>query len=150
LFRTLFPILFLASIALHTQLHSISRHGDDEGDDKQGESSSSDASRVPFTKMRPLQNLSPSLAHSLAAEMEDIIIEGNIRKEDVGPLRAAWEAALERKLGDDSASPEVKDEEEDKAFASAPHPILVKERLEIPDMQQLRNRGKAPIIKDER
>jgi len=139
------------SIALHTQLQSVSQHDDDEGDNKQGKSSASDSSRVSFAKMRPLEHLPPSLVRSLAAEMEDIIIESNIRKEDVGPLRAAWEAALKQKLEDDLASATVKDEEkeEEKAFASSFHPTLVNEGPEAPDMQQLRNRGKAPI-KDER
>lgn len=46
--------------------------------------------------MRPLANPSPKIMNTLAREMEDMIIEANLKK-DAGPLRGAWEAAVRSK-----------------------------------------------------
>ncbi|KAF8627968.1 hypothetical protein AX15_004162 [Amanita polypyramis BW_CC] len=84
-----------SSIALHTSLRSVSLP--DTGTNKDQSQESPQKTRATFSRMRPLTNLSPSLVKTLSDEMENLIIEGSIRKEDVGPLRAAWEAALKRK-----------------------------------------------------
>ncbi|KAM6502700.1 hypothetical protein JOM56_002677 [Amanita muscaria] len=98
-----------ASIALHTQLQTVSSDNNDNSETEK-KPAESVASHVSFSKMRPLERLPPSLINTLVAEMENIIIEGNIRKADIGFLRAAWESALERRSG-----AEVKDEEEEEA-----------------------------------
>lgn len=53
-------------------------------------------SPVAFSKMRPLGNPSPTLIKMLSEQMENFIVEANVRKDEVGPLRAAWETALKR------------------------------------------------------
>ncbi len=51
---------------------------------------------MPFSKMQPLANPSPTLIKKLSEQMENFIVEANVRKDEVGPLRAAWETALKR------------------------------------------------------
>ncbi|KAF8637784.1 hypothetical protein AX17_002575 [Amanita inopinata Kibby_2008] len=84
-----------ASVLLHTLYHSISPQNT-EDDQKP---SPTDTSRVTLSRMQPLQNPSPSLLASLFKDMENLIIEANIQKDEIGPLRAAWEAALMRAKG---------------------------------------------------
>ena len=64
---------------LHTELHSIHPW--------------SPESRVSLTRMRPLTNPSEEIMETLSKEMENMVIEANIKK-DAGPLRSVWEAAV--------------------------------------------------------
>lgn len=94
----------LASVALHTSFHSVSLP------DMKTDKDASQKSAATFSRMRAFSNPSPSLLKTLSAEIENLIVEANIRKDEVGPLRAAWEAALKRWRKSKSSS--AKDEKE--------------------------------------
>jgi hypothetical protein len=71
-----------ASVMVHTELHSIQPQD------------GSSPSQVSFVQMRPLPPpFSGESVQLLAHEMENMIIEGNIRK-GAGPLRSASEDAI--------------------------------------------------------
>ncbi|KAK2463039.1 hypothetical protein APHAL10511_004694 [Amanita phalloides] len=82
-----------ASVALHTSLHSVSTSDAKKADEGQ----SSEEPQVTFSRMRPISNPAPSLIQQLSKDIENMVVEVNVRKDEVGPLRAAWEAALGRK-----------------------------------------------------
>ncbi|KAK0493047.1 DnaJ-domain-containing protein [Armillaria luteobubalina] len=76
-----------ASMLLHTELHSV-------------HSVTSSSERVSLSRMRPLLEPSSDVMDELSKEMENMIIETNIKK-DTGPLKTLWETAV--KKGHDSA-----------------------------------------------
>lgn len=73
-----------ASLMLHTELHSIN-------------ASPSNHPHTPsLARMYPISPaLCADLMQKLAREMEDLVVEANIKK-DVGPLRSAWEGAVKK------------------------------------------------------
>lgn len=79
------------SVMLHTELNSINHPPP----------SSSTSKKIPvndpcFARMRPVsQERTKELIAQLTPEMEALIIESNIKQES-GPLRSAWDAALRR------------------------------------------------------
>ncbi|PFH50451.1 hypothetical protein AMATHDRAFT_145074 [Amanita thiersii Skay4041] len=73
-----------ASIMVHTTLHTIS------------DSTPEDSSRPTLARMYPSKPPPPTTLVTLAQSIESLIIEANLKKEEVGPLRAACEAALKR------------------------------------------------------
>jgi hypothetical protein len=78
-----------ASVMLHTELHSINPP------------ETEDNTVVPlhrrpyasFSNMKPCPPLPGDVVQLLAEEMENMIIEGNVKKE-TGPLRSVWESAV--------------------------------------------------------
>jgi hypothetical protein len=80
-------------VALHTSFHSVSSPDTETDKDAQD---TLQKSPVTFSQMRAFGNPSPSLMKKLSTEIENLIVETNIRKDEVGPLRAAWETALKR------------------------------------------------------
>ena len=80
-------------MALHTSFHSVS--SPDTKTDKDAQDAL-DKSPVTFSQMRTFGNPSPTLMKTLSTGIENLIVEANIRKDEVGPLRAAWETALKR------------------------------------------------------
>ncbi|KAF5383407.1 hypothetical protein D9757_006164 [Collybiopsis confluens] len=71
----------ITSVILHTDLHSIHP--------------SSPTSRVSISQMRPVLEPSSEIIDLLAEELKNMIIESKV-KQDSGPLRSAWEAAVLR------------------------------------------------------
>jgi len=71
-----------ASLLLHTELHSIHP--------------STSERRVATPQMRPYLEPSSEVMDQLAVEMENMIIERQIMLEEVGPLKSACEAAVEK------------------------------------------------------
>ncbi|KAF7325665.1 J domain-containing protein [Mycena kentingensis (nom. inval.)] len=67
-----------ASQLLHTELHSVQPG----------------AAQIPLSQLRPVTP-APDVIAGLTAEMEKMIIETSLRQ-DVGPLRTLWEAAVVR------------------------------------------------------
>ncbi|KAJ7125288.1 hypothetical protein C8R44DRAFT_734553 [Mycena epipterygia] len=72
-----------ASQLLHTELHSI-----------QPAAADADA-RVPLVRLRPVTQPAEEAMDALSAEMEKMIIEAAVRQ-DGGPFKSVWEAAIER------------------------------------------------------
>lgn len=73
-------LLPAASMMLHTELHSI----DDTW---------SSSERVSFAQMKPHPHPSKENIQILTQEIEDMIVEGHIKKES-GPLKSVCDAAL--------------------------------------------------------
>ncbi|KAK0222439.1 hypothetical protein EDD85DRAFT_779438 [Armillaria nabsnona] len=71
-----------ASMLLHTELHSI-------------HPVTSSSERVSLSRMRPLVEPSSDVMDELSKEMENMIIETNIKK-DAGPLKTLWETAVQK------------------------------------------------------
>ncbi|KAJ7747744.1 hypothetical protein B0H16DRAFT_1888618 [Mycena metata] len=67
------------SVLLHTELHTLQPS----------------ATHVPLHRLRPITEPSADVIDVLSAEMEKMLIESNI-KNDAGPWKTAWEAAVER------------------------------------------------------
>ena len=83
--------------------------------------------------MRAFGNPSPSLMKTLSTEIENLIVETNIRKDEVGPLRAAWETALKRWRKSKSIrhkSSLAEDDEKLKKAPPAPEPDEIQQSLE--------------------
>jgi len=69
---------YLASVMLHTELHSLEHPA---------------STRAWFSQMKPPAPPTNEMLDLLEQEIEDMIIEGNVRKE-AGPLRSVWEGAI--------------------------------------------------------
>jgi hypothetical protein len=66
---------------LHTELHSIHPFTPE--------------TRVSAIQMKPRVDPDEEVMNKLASEMENMIIEGNLKK-DIGPLRSAWDNAVQK------------------------------------------------------
>lgn len=68
---------------------------------------------------------------TLSTEIENLILETHIRKDEVGPLRAAWEMALKR-WHKSKSDPSAKDENDInlKKASPAPEPDEIQQPLE--------------------
>ncbi|KAK0459377.1 DnaJ-domain-containing protein [Desarmillaria tabescens] len=71
-----------ASMLLHTELHSV-------------HPVTSSSEKVSLSRMRPLLEPSSDVMDELSKEMENMIIETNIKK-DAGPLKTIWETAVQK------------------------------------------------------
>jgi len=73
---------YLASVMLHTELHSL-EHPEN----------TAPSTRAWFSQMKPSAPPTNDMLDLIEQEIEDMIIEGNVRKE-AGPLRSVWEGAI--------------------------------------------------------
>jgi hypothetical protein len=70
---------FAASQLLHLELHALQPSTE----------------HVPLGRLRPIAQPAEDVMDGLSAEMEKMIIEGQV-KQDGGPFKSVWEAAVER------------------------------------------------------
>ncbi|KAF8663653.1 hypothetical protein AX16_000895 [Volvariella volvacea WC 439] len=95
-----------ASMLVHTHLQSIHPDADISASPSSGPSPSTSrshshlsippGSRPCLARMQPLMTPSHQILEALTKEMEELVIETNVKK-DSGPLKMAWESAI-RKL----------------------------------------------------
>ncbi|KAF8893312.1 hypothetical protein BD779DRAFT_1436109 [Infundibulicybe gibba] len=117
------------SLMLHAQLHSIHPFP----------TSATPVDRASLARMRPVLQPAPEIMDMVAAEIEDLVIEANVKK-DAGPLRGAWEAAVRR--GEHGGSAETEPVKQPRNFWEA-------EQEEVDDEPPTPTNAALELEKDE-